>query len=228
MSTRVVLVRHNTSHLHTTGWALLSLVLLIVALSLAQTLYRMALPSEGWAFTRDLSGAGQRLVFDRKIAEAPSPLMHGDVLVAVDGQPIEDILAHAITLQPRRPAEWVAGGTVSYTILRAGRSLTLDVPLASCPVSTSIGGIASNFLSHPAVVPALLIGLFVFLRRPYSRPAQLLLLLCTCFFASDGLSQSVGDSNVLGPAVLFDRAIYWPGALFNTFMWPLLIGPLLF
>jgi hypothetical protein len=115
---------------------------------------------------------------------------------------------------------------VPYTILRAGRSLTLDVPLVSCPVSISLGGIASNFLSHPAVLPALLIGLFVFLRRPHSRPAQLLLLICTCFFASDGISQAVGDSNVLGPAVLFDRAIYWPAQFFNSLIWPFVIGPL--
>jgi hypothetical protein len=115
---------------------------------------------------------------------------------------------------------------VPYTILRAGRSLTFDVLLVSCPVSTSLGGIGGNFLSHPSVLPALLIGLFVFLRRPHSRPAQLLLLICACFFASDGVSQAVGDSNVAGPAVLFDRTIYWPAQFFNSLIWPFVVGPL--
>jgi hypothetical protein len=226
MSARAILRRHDASRLDITGWALLSLVLLIVVLSVAQSLYRMALPTEGWSFVRDLTGAGQRLVFDRNVAGAPSPLRPGDLLVAIDGQPAESIVSRAITLQPRRPADWVAGETVPYTVLRAGRSLTFEVPLVSCPVSTSLGDIASRFLSHPGVLPALLIGLFVFLRRPYSRPAQLLLLICACFFASDGVSQSVGDSNVLGPAVLFDRAIYWPAQFFNSLICPLVIGPL--
>jgi hypothetical protein len=226
MSTRAVLARQDRSQFDSTSWALLGLVLLILALSLVQSLYRMALPSEGWSFARDLSGAGQRLVFERNVAGAPAPLMPGDVLVAIDGQPLESIVARAITLQPQPPAGWVAGRSVSYTVLRAGRSLTIDVPLVSCPVAISLSGIAGNFLSHPAVLPALLIGLFVFLRRPYSRPAQLLLLICACFFASEGISQSVGDSNVLGPAVLFDGTIYWPAQFFNSLIWPFVIGPL--
>ena len=226
MSTRAVLARQHSSRLDVVGWALLSLALLIVAFSFAQSLYRMTLPSEGWSFARDLSGAGQRLIVDRNVAGAPSLLMAGDVLLAVDGQPVESIVADAITLQPRRPERWVAGGMVSFTVLRAGRSLTLDVPLVSCPLSTSLGGIGGNFLSHPGVLPALLIGLFVFLRRPRSRPAQLLLLICASFFASDGVSQAVGDSNVLGPAVLFDRTIYWPAQFFNSLIWPFVVAPL--
>src|SRR5262245_62989708 len=108
MSTRAALARHNTSRLDAAGWALLGLVLLIVGLSIAQSLYRMTLPSEGWSFTRDLSGAGPRLVVDHNVAGSSSPLRAGDVLLAVDGQPIDRILAHAITLQSLRPERWAA------------------------------------------------------------------------------------------------------------------------
>src|SRR5262245_42658124 len=100
MSTRAVLARQDSSRFDAAGWALLGLALLIVGLSIAQSLYRMSLPSEGWSFARDLSGAGQRLIVDRNLAGAPSPLMAGDVLLAVDGQPVDRIVAQAITLQP--------------------------------------------------------------------------------------------------------------------------------
>jgi hypothetical protein len=226
MSTRAALTRQDESHLDAAGWALLGLALLIVGLSCAQALYRMGLPSEGWSFVRDLSGAGQRLVFDSNVADAPSPLQAGDMLVAVDGQPVESILARALTLRPQRPADWTAGRAVPYTVLRAGRSLTLDVPLVRCPTAMGLRDIGGNFLRHPGVVPALLIGLFVFLRRPRSRPAQLLLLICACFFASEGISQAVGDSNVLGPSVLFDRTIFWPAQFFNSLIWPFVVAPL--
>jgi hypothetical protein len=226
MSTRATLACHSEKRFDAAGWALLGLALLIVGLSLAQTLYRLALPAEGWSFARDLSGAGQRLILDRNVAGAPSALQAGDVLVAVDGQPVESILARAITLQPRRPAGWAAGRTVPYTVLRTGRSLTLDVPLVRQPAATSLRDIGGNFLSHPGVLPTLLIGLFVFLRRPRSRPAQLLLLICACVFASEGISQAVGDSNVLGPSVLFDRTIYWPAQFFNSLIWPFAVAPL--
>jgi hypothetical protein len=226
MSTRAVFARQDSSRLDIFGWALLGLALLIVTLSFAQSLYRMDLPSEGWSFARDMSGAGQRLVFERNVAGAPSPLEPGDLLVAVDGQPVESLLARAIAARPRPPDGWVVGSIVPYTVLRAGRSLTFDVPLVRCPITTGLRDISGHFLSHPSVLPGLLIGLFVFLRRPRSRPAQLLLLICACFFASDGLSQAVGDSNVLGPAALLDHSIYWPAQFFNSLIWPLVVGPL--
>src|SRR5262249_17971064 len=103
---------------------------------------------------------------------------------------------------------------------------TFDVPLVRRSAATSLGEIGGHFLNHPSVVPAMLIGLFVFLRRPRSRPARLLLLICACFLASDGISQAPGDTNILGLDVLFDRAIYWPAQFFNSLIWPLVIAPL--
>jgi hypothetical protein len=53
-----------------------------------------------------------------------------------------------------------------------------------------------------------------------------MLLLTAAYFASNGLSQGVSGSNVLGPAELFDRAAFWLGQFFNAWIWPVVIAPI--
>jgi hypothetical protein len=204
----------------------LALALLIVALSLAQALYFLTLPSDGWSFMRDASGTGQRLVFARNLAGAPSPLAPGDELVAVEGQPIEQVLARALLVQPRRPATWANGQTARYTILRDGRSITLDVPLVRLPAAALARHLAWYYLGDPSLLPGILIGVFVFLHSPRRRAARLLFLVCACFFAADGICQAVRGSNVLGPADLLNSFSYWPAEFFNSLIWPFVIAPL--
>jgi hypothetical protein len=225
MSARVVLAHHHERRLDAAGWALLGLALLIIALGVAQTLYRLALPTEGWSFVRDASGGGQRMIFEQNLANTPSPLASGDLLVAVEGQPVERILAHALTLQSQPPANWAIGRTARYTILRDGREISLDVRLVRLPITVVISTIARQYLAHPVLLLALLIGLFVFLWTPRAGAARLLFLICTCLFTSEGISQAVGDTNVFGPAVLFDR-VYWPAQFFNSLIWPFVVAPL--
>jgi hypothetical protein len=226
MSTPEALVYRRETRFDRASWALLSLALLIGALGLAQALYRLSLPSDGWNFVRDVTGTGLRLTFDRNLADAPTPLKTGDVLVAVEGQRVDDILLGALTLQPRRPANWSVGRTVRYTILRDGQLLNVDIPLIRLPTAVIMRNIAGDYLSNPSVLPQLLIGFFVFLRSPRSQAARLLFLISVCYFASDGVSQRVSSSNVVGPAELFDRAAYWPAEVFSSLIWPLAIAPM--
>jgi hypothetical protein len=135
------------------------------------------------------------------------------------------MLARALVVRPQPPANWAAGQIVRYTVLRDGRELGLNVSLACLPAAAVIGEFAGHYLSHPVLLPALLIGLLVFLWKPRSLAARLLFLICACMFASEGISQIVGDTNVLGPAVLFDP-VYWPAQFFNSLIWPLVIAPL--
>jgi hypothetical protein len=219
------------AHFEQTGfdrasWAILALALLIVALSLAQALYYLSLPSDGWSFVRDASGTGTRLVFAGNLAGTPSQIAPGDELVAVEGQPIERVLARALLAQPQRPPRWAEAPAARYTILRGGRSITHDVPLVHMPRAALARNLAWYYLGDPSLLPAILVGAFVFLHSPRSRAARLLFLLCTCFFAANGICQAVRGSNALGPADLLDGFSYWPAAFFNTLIWPFVIAPL--
>ena len=226
MSTSDTRTAHDQSRFNADSLIVLGLGLLILALSLLQLLYRLSLPTDGWSYARDATGAGQRLIFDRNLSGAPSLLQHGDVLVALEGQPIEDMLARALTINPRRPANWTAGQTVQYIVLRDGHELTVDVMLVRLSASLIASNLGRTLLLNPSVLLTLPLALFVFLRRNRSQPARLLFLFSTCFFASDGISQSVSGSNIVGPAELFDRTAFWTAQFFNDLIWPFVIAPI--
>ncbi|MCA1554469.1 MAG: hypothetical protein LC737_08825, partial [Chloroflexi bacterium] len=219
----------ETRHVHAGSLTVLVLALLLIAASLAQTIYRLSLPWDGWSYTRDLSGAGQRLVFNESIAALPSNLQRGDVLLAVQGQPFESLLADALSVQPKRPINWQVGNYATYTVLRAqnggARELTVLVPLVRLPPLQTLLNIGQTLLTNPTILPSFLIGLFVFLRRPSDYAARLLFLLTACFLTSEGISQAVTHSNVLGPSELFDGVAFWGAQFFNALIWPLLIAP---
>jgi hypothetical protein len=71
----------------------------------------------------------------------------------------------------------------------------------------------------------LLLAFFVFLRHPRDRAARLLLVFSAAVFSSDGVSQIVSGTNVVGPAEMFYRRAYWPAQFFNSLIWPLTIAP---
>ncbi len=207
------------------SWLVLGSVVLLLLLSLAQTLYRLTLPGDGWSFARDITGNSERLTFRENLGAVSSPLKPGDRLLAVQGQSLDDILSRALTSSPQRPPNWVAGGTVEYTVLRGSEELALQVSLTRLTPAMALDRILRTFVIDPSLIPSLLIGFIVFIRRPRSQAARLLLVLCGAFFASDGLSMAVTGSNVVGLAELFYPAAYWPAQFFNTLIWLFVIGP---
>ncbi len=217
--------REDDSQFNLSSWLVLSGVVLLLGLALAQTLYRYSLPWDGWSLARDGTGTGQRLVFYQNLAGGASPLRPGDVLLRAQGQPYDEILTRALTMQPERPPTWTEGGTSQYTVLRDGEIITLTVPLIRVTSLQVLGHIANTLLSDPSLLPALLIAFLVFVKRPRSTAARLLLIVSASFFASDGISQGVTDSNVLGVAELLYRDVYWPTQFFNLLIWPFVIGP---
>jgi hypothetical protein len=65
----------------------------------------------------------------------------------------------------------------------------------------------------------------VFWRRPNDYAARLLFLLTACVLASEGISQAVVHSNVIGPSELLDPLAFWSAQFFNSLIWPFLIAP---
>jgi len=209
-----------------TSLAVLGLVLLLIFSSLIEAAYRRSLPTDGWNFRRDTTGGGQRLVFDRNLAGWASGLQPGDVLVAVDGQPYAQILSAALALSPQRPSDWAMGRTVTYTVMRGGQNLAVPVTLARMPVVQAVRNALRTLALDPGPLLTLLLAVYVFYRHPRHSAAQLLLVFGAAVFASDGISQAVTGSNLVGPAELFYRGAYWPSVFFISLVWPLVIAPI--
>jgi hypothetical protein len=208
------------------SWFTLTFSLIVIGLSLTQSLYRLSLPWDGWNFTRDVAGSGQRLIFNQYLVAGSSPLHTGDVLSAVEGQPYNDILARALTGEPELPDNWHEGGTARYTVLRDGVETRLVVSLVRLTPLQILSTLGRSWLQNPGPLLALLLALVVFFGRPDQIAARLLLLFSACVFSSDGISQAVNGSNIVGVAELFYRGAYWPAGFFNSLIWSLLIGPL--
>ena len=199
------------------SWAVLGAAVLVFTLSLVVSFYRNSLPSDGWQTAAVWSPDG-RLVFRENLTDAPSPLEKGDILVAIEGQPFEEIQDRALALRPQRPPDWEPGETVRYTVLRDGRDVTLDVPLRDQPASLIPRGYASDVLGPVVQLSLLVISLFVFLRRPRDRAARLLFL----------FSALVASTAVpFRPADMFYPLAYWPVWALENLKWMLLIGPIL-
>ncbi len=207
------------------SWLVLGLALAILFGSTAVTVYRLTLPTDGWSFARDATGSGLRLVFRDNLTGAPSPIAPGDVLLAIQGQRYDDILRHALTADPERLANWTAGNTVYYDVLRGGATEVLAVQPVQRNAEEIASRILQSWLSDPSLLPALLIAFFVFWRRPRNAAARLFFLLSTCFFASDGISQAITGSNVIGTAELFYPGTYLAAQFFNSQIWSFLIAP---
>ena len=204
-------------------------VLLILA-SLLVTIYRFGLPWEGWSYTRDLTGAGQRLVFNENIAAASIGIRHDDLLLTVEGRPVEELLADAVSLRPKRAPRWEAGSLVVYTVSRTQfggeHELEIIVPLVRLLPGQVLLAIVEGLFINLTVLPPFLIALFVFVQRPKDIPARLFYLLTACYLSTEGISHGVTHSNVVGPAELYDSGAFWGAQFFNSLIWPFLIAPL--
>lgn len=195
------------------SWATLGAALLLLALSLALTLYRLTLPTDG------------RSTFDD-----PEPGLTRDyegtaVLVAVDDVPVEEIVWGAVTLRPRRPANWAVGQMVRYTIRQGEREFTQNVILRRSFASLDRSG-WWHWLNLPRLALQLLIGLFVFFRRPRS-PATRLLFLYGLFPVAALITRSVTQGwNEIRLADYFYPGAFWPTLIFGSLedvIFPLLL-----
>jgi hypothetical protein len=188
------------------SWAVLALASFVYLYSLVLALYVAQLPTDGWDFHFDLAQSDPGYVFTEYYGSGPSPLQSGDVLIAIEGKPMAQVVAETFALRSPRPASWQAGSTVEYTVRREGRELALTVPLARLfpqmtwnYISRQLGG-PLYVLMSPVMIG---IGFLVFMRRPQYLPAQLLLLFSWSLAGSQlGFAPS-SVAIVLDPFALF-------------------------
>ena len=186
------------------AWLHLLLAATLVLLALASSVYRLTLPTDGWhsATPDDFNALG--FTYQRNIMGAPSGLRPGDYLTAVEGVSLE-------TLEVDGPwslrEQWRAGNTVRYTVLRDGRTVTLDVPLVHWDVGRLAGRLMTprNLLSFLGLILFLGISFLAFWRRPDNPAARALLMLAAPMFAVsvvDGLPPNMMPDNVFPAATL--------------------------
>ncbi len=139
-------------------------------------------------------------------AAAVGGLQRGDVLVAVNGVPVQtrgDVIEYQH--QSR------AGTRLTYTLLRLGTQQALEVSLAPSPRGSQM-----YFVLAAVGLFTLLVGASVRLRRPRDQATLHFFWLCIAFFGAFTFSFS-------GPFDQLDWAFYWGDAIAFALLPPLLL-----
>lgn len=212
------------------SWITLAIALGILVYILFPSVFTYTIPSDGWsldASTKAGDMANAALSFKTRLVDGPTPLQQDDVLLAVDGHPVGELISQWATFNPARPAGWVSGETVHYTILRDGKSLEVEVPLAPLPAPAffrhALGAWNSPWLAffmYAFFLPAMVtIGALVFFLRPRALAAQALLMISVTFIGQVSYAP-------FGTGSLF----YWPLSYLYGYMlqpWTAIIIPTL-
>src|SRR5262245_23462298 len=139
-------------------------------------------------------------------AAAKAGIMRGDVLVAVNGEPVE---SRAEVLEYQHRAR--EGTRLTYTLLRLGDQQGLDVTLEPVAPPGSM-----YFVLAAVGLFTLLVGAGVRLRRPRDQATLHFFWLCVVFFGTFTFSFN-------GPFDRLDWIFYWGDALATALLPPLLV-----
>lgn len=194
-------------------WSRQARVVLVIALTLllgtvAFKSYRMTLPTDGWSLTPPV----EMPVFDENLLQLESGLRSGDALVGVDGIPYVWMIGSAV--QGERPdVEYLAGSTSTYTVLRGGAEVEVEVPVGSWSAEGVAHAMWSTLLgtAYGGVYRwlAFAIAVFVFWRRHDNPSAGLLFLLesVTLSLAIAAMVAPVTVADVMTPVVFYAARI---------------------
>src|SRR4051812_34478103 len=139
-------------------------------------------------------------------AGAAVGIQRGDILVAVNGAPIEST-ADVIEFQHRGKA----GTQLAYTLLRLGARQSLQVSLAPSPHGSSM-----CFVLAAVGLFTLLVGASVRVRRPRDQATLHFFWLCVAFFG-------VFTFSFNGPFDRLDWTFYWGDAVAFALLSPMLL-----
>ena len=190
----------------------LLLVLLLLASSLATTIHRLTLPTDGWLSKEPDEANSIGYIYEENVIGAISELQPGDHLVAVEGASLNNASINGLwSLKP----VWFAGNSVRYTIVRQGETLEISVPLVEWQLSSFL----RSSLFSPVIMAGwlgilifLAIGFLVFYKRPHNPAAQALLVLSAALayisIGYDALPVTVTDfidpiSSLASNAIIF-------------------------
>jgi signal transduction histidine kinase len=139
-------------------------------------------------------------------AGAASGVQRGDLLVAINGSPVQSA-ADVVEFQHRSRE----GTRLAYTLLRLGTRQALEVALVPVPQGSSL-----YFVLAGVGLFTLVVGASVRLRRPRDQATLHFFWLCVAFFAAFTFSFN-------GPFDRLDWVFYWGDAIAMAVLPPLLL-----
>jgi signal transduction histidine kinase len=107
-------------------------------------------------------------------------LEHNDLVVAIDGQPIDRVAQSLVQPLGLRP-DWRFGQTVIYTVLRHQRHVEIPITLGRYPLEALI---ALNWGNWLFILAYEILAVIIFIRRSYDRVVQVLFLWISCLVGS--------------------------------------------
>jgi hypothetical protein len=151
----------------------LAFVIGFVVVVLATTVYVLAMPGDGWQMPYDTGP--QPWPLENFMGDWPTPLRHGDLVMAVDGIVVARESDSIGPLAP--PPAWTDGSTTVYSVVRGGQSEDVSVTLRVLDLAGIWRGFWHAMQYAPAEWSWSLVAIAVFLLRPRDPAARLLLLI---------------------------------------------------
>jgi hypothetical protein len=195
--------------------------LALIFICAAQLIYRYTLPTDGWGvYTQE--AVETNWVYDTNLAGAPSGLQPGDVLLSVDGVPVNNT---ASSVYVAAPAGWRIGNSVRMLVQRGEQQISFNVPVVHW---TGLALLRYNLgyvekLGNLGGLLFLLVGWFTFIHRPELPSARALLLLGTSM-GSASISGMLPDGlSVQFNSLAFVMTAYYSYMIFGTLLAPSLL-----
>lgn len=193
------------------AWLTLSAVLLFAVAVIATTVYILSMPGDGWQMVYEEPPLTEFL------GDWPTALQEGDVVLAVGDVAIDS------SLHPYSPpTNWQAGAAIPYTIERDGSRQTVDVLLGTLSTWGMLRAVGNTMRSDLPQLSWFILGLIIFILRPRSAPARLLLLAGTTLFLITriGWAATTISANFAPPPI-------WYLYFFTNFFWGWIFFPAL-
>ncbi len=141
---------------------------------------RLTAPGDGTQVIFPQSGFVPEGLPVKPFVPTPNGLQANDVVIVIEKYTVNELLRDAFTGKWDKAA-LLEKPTLEYSALRDGRPLSIQVESATFPIVPALQDGWSSYLTYLSVA---VIGLFVFLRRPYLLSAQLVFVAATSISAA--------------------------------------------
>jgi hypothetical protein len=153
---------------------------------LGTSLISVTRPTDGWRMTGDLNSGSPQIEMVDYFLSQPSPIRPGDVLLAINDQPIAQILDAQHAFFRLRSPDWPDGTLLNYSLLRDDQIIDVDVPVRRVSFWAYFEpyrhASSSQLVQLFGSLFFFFISLIVFLLRPGNRAAHALLFIGVAFF----------------------------------------------
>jgi hypothetical protein len=168
------------------GWFALSFALILLFYNGIQVWRILQVPSDGWVWEDDNRTSMLEITFTSQVIGPPSPIQPYDQLISIQGESVADLVGKQFLLKLSPPPDWPDGTVLEYMVEREGQIVRLAIPVRRY----SFGELLTAGLRLQGLPGVLqlagstfffVVGVIVFLLRPWQRAAHALLILGTSF-----------------------------------------------